>query len=61
MSFTKIYLHCVFATKNREKLLKPENDIRIQNYIKLIFEDTNRDCHVYAINNVEDHVQFCFL
>ncbi len=60
MSFTKIYLHCVFATKNREKILKSENDIRIQNYIKSIFEDSSRDCHVLAINNVQDHIHILF-
>ena len=54
MSFTKLYIHCVFATKNRENLLIEKNATRIHLYIGKIIE--NYSCKTLAINNVWDHM-----
>ncbi|MEI8091317.1 MAG: IS200/IS605 family transposase [bacterium] len=54
MSYHKIYLHCVFATKYRQKLMHPKYDDVLQKYITGIIQ--NRQCKMLAINNVEDHL-----
>lgn len=56
MSFTAIYLHCIFATKNRKRFLSPEHDNELQKYITWIIQSPECNCKVLAINNVEDHI-----
>lgn len=54
MSLTKLYIHCIFATKNRENLLIEKYDSKIQWYIVNIIK--SKKCNVLAINNVENHM-----
>jgi len=56
MSYTAIYLHCIFATKNRKRFLQPEHDQELQKYITGIVQSSKCNCKVLAINNIEDHV-----
>ena len=56
MSYAQIYLHCVFATKYRQRILNPEHDEELQKYITSILQSPERKCHMLAINNVEDHL-----
>jgi REP element-mobilizing transposase RayT len=56
MSYTQIYLHCIFATKYRQYALHPQHDDELQKYITGIVQDPSRQCKILAINNVEDHL-----
>ncbi len=56
MSYTAIYLHCIFATKNRKRFLSPEHDNELQKYITWIIQSPECNCKVLAINNVEDRI-----
>lgn len=56
MSYTQIYLHCIFATKRRQALLHPSHDDELQKYITGIIQAPSRQCKVLAINNVQDHL-----
>jgi len=53
-TFTQIYYHIVFSTKNRERVLVAGQRDRLFRYIWGILK--NKDCHLYRINGVEDHV-----
>ncbi len=53
-SYTKIYIHYVFAVKYRESLIPPEFSDRLQKYITGIV--ANRKSKVLAINNMPDHI-----
>ncbi len=52
-TYTQIYIQYVFAVKNREYILKP-NDKNLQKYISGII--ANRKSKLLAINNMEDHI-----
>jgi len=52
-TYTQIYIHYVFAVKNRECLLK-SNDENLQKYISGII--ANRKSKMLAINNMPDHI-----
>ncbi len=56
MSYTQIYLHCIFGTKWRQLFLHPKYDDQLQKYITSIIQSPARKCKMLAINNVEDHV-----
>ena len=56
MAYSQIYLHCIFATKWRKRLLDPKHDGELQKYITGIVQSPNRQCRMLAINNVEDHM-----
>lgn len=56
MSYTQIYLHCIFATKGRQRFLDPKHDEELQKYITGIVQAPERKCRMLAINNVEDHI-----
>jgi len=56
MSYTQIYLHCIFATKWRQHFLDPKHDKELQKYITGIVQSLSRKCRMLAINNVEDHL-----
>lgn len=56
MAYTQIYLHCIFATKKRLKMLDAIHDVELQKYITGIVEHPKRKCKMLAINNVEDHI-----
>jgi len=53
-TFTQIYYHIVFSTKNREPVLKAQMREEMFKYIRGIIK--KKDCHLYRINGVEDHL-----
>ena len=53
-TFTQIYYHIVFSTKNREPALKAEGRQELFRYIWGILK--NKQCHLYRINGVRDHL-----
>lgn len=57
-SFTKIWLHAVFSTKNRQPLITPLLTPRLYGFIKT--ELNLMGCSVVAINGMPDHVHLLF-
>ena len=58
-TYTKIYLHVVFAVKNRVALLPPHNQLRIFLYIRKILENNG---HLpIAVGGTCDHVHLFFV
>jgi putative transposase len=53
-TFTQIYYHIVFSTKNREPVLLADKRDDLFRYTWGILK--NKDCHLYRIGGVEDHV-----
>jgi putative transposase len=53
-SFTGIYLHIIFSTKNRARLLSPEVRDRLFPYMGGLVRERNGDA--LLINGVEDHI-----
>ena len=53
-TFTQIYYHIVFSTKNREPVLVANKRDNLFCYTWGILK--NKDCHLYRIGGVEDHV-----
>jgi len=51
---TQILYHLVFSTYKREKTLMEENRRELFQYIWGILK--NKECHLYRINGVEDHI-----
>ena len=54
MAFWRLYYHLVWATKNREPLIKPEIEKRLYAYI--VHKASELECFVYAINGWYDHL-----
>jgi putative transposase len=57
-TYTQILYQVVFSTRNRERSLKAENRTVLFKYIYGILKAKN--CHVYRINGVEDHIHLLF-
>lgn len=53
-TYTQILYHIVFSTRNREKVLNKEHRVRLFKDIWGILKKKN--CHLYRINGVEDHL-----
>ena len=53
-TYTQIFYHLVFSTKNRERVLLAEHREKLFRYVWGIHK--NLDCHLYRIGGVEDHV-----
>jgi putative transposase len=53
-TFTQIYYHIIFSTKNREPVLKNEKKQELFRYIWGIIK--NKNCYLYRINGVKDHI-----
>jgi putative transposase len=53
-TFTQLFYHIVFSTKERRPLISPERGEELFRYMWGI--NNNLDCHLYRINAVEDHV-----
>lgn len=53
-TFTQMYFHIVFSTKNRERVLVASQRDHLFRYVWGILK--NKNCHLYRINGVEDHV-----
>ena len=51
---TQILYHIVFATKNRKPTIEKGQKKRLYAYIFHLL--TNKKCHLYRINGVEDHI-----
>jgi putative transposase len=54
MAFTQLIYHLIFSTKNRESVLINENRDQLFKYISGILN--NKNCYLYCINGVEDHI-----
>ncbi len=53
-TYTQIIYHLVFSTKHRIPCLTPEKRENLFRYIWGICK--NKQCHLYRINGVEDHI-----
>jgi len=53
-TYTQIYYHIVFSTKERVPALKADRRPDLFRYIWGILK--NRDCHLYRINGTADHL-----
>ena len=53
-TYTQIYYHIVYSTKDRERSLKTESREDLFRYIWGILQ--NKECHLYRIGGVEDHI-----
>jgi len=53
-TFTQIYYHITFSTKNRRPCLNMNNRADLFKYISGVL--MNKKCHLYRINGVEDHL-----
>jgi REP element-mobilizing transposase RayT len=53
-TYTQIIYHIVFSTKNRQPVLRSEVQEPLCRYIWGILK--NKDCHLYRIGGIEDHV-----
>ena len=53
-TYTQIYYHLVFASKNREPVLVKEGREEFFRYVWGIIR--NKDCHLHRINGVADHI-----
>jgi len=54
MSFWRLYYHLVWATKDREPLIRVEMESRLYTY--LVRKAAELDVFVYAVNGCPDHV-----
>jgi REP element-mobilizing transposase RayT len=53
-TYTQLIYHVVFSTKHREKTIVPDQKKRLFAYVHHLL--TNKNCHLYRINGVEDHL-----
>lgn len=53
-TYTQILYHIVFATKNREPVLRKDRREDLYKYVWGIIQ--KRDCHLYRIGGIEDHI-----
>ncbi|MEX0646625.1 MAG: IS200/IS605 family transposase [Balneolaceae bacterium] len=53
-TYTQFLYQMVFSTKNRQKVLYKENRDRLFKYIWGVLK--NKNCHLYRMNGVEDHL-----
>ena len=53
-SLSKILLHIIFSTKNREDFIRPEIESELYAYMASICNEY--DCHAHKIGGVENHV-----
>lgn len=55
-TFTQIYIHIIFAVKNRNALIKSEWEEKLYRYITGIV--TNKNQKMMQINGMPDHIHF---
>ena len=53
-TYTQILFQIVFSTKNRERTLKVEKRVELYKFIWGILK--NKNCHLYQIGGIEDHI-----
>lgn len=54
MTYTQIIYQIVFSTKNRERTLRKDKRDDLYKYIWGLLK--NKNCHLYRIGGVEDHI-----
>lgn len=58
-SFNKIWIHAIWATKERMPLIDSKSEIKIHDYMRKQFVEI--DCPVRIINGMPDHIHCLFL
>ena len=58
-SFNKIWIHAIWATKEREHLIQPLVETKIHDFMRQQFIESG--CPVRIINGMPDHVHCLFL
>jgi REP element-mobilizing transposase RayT len=58
-SFNKIWIHSIWATKEREALIKPQIELGLFDFIKTQLIEMG--CFVKIINGMPDHIHCLFL
>jgi len=58
-SFNKIWIHAIWATKERAALIKPSVELKIHNFMRQQFKELG--CPVRIINGMPDHIHALFL
>jgi REP element-mobilizing transposase RayT len=53
-TYTQILYQIVFSTKNRGRAMIESGQVRLYSYIVGLLK--NKNCHIYRINGVEDHL-----
>ena len=53
-TYTQLIYHLIFSTKHREPTIIPDQKKQLFAYIHQLL--TNKNCHLYRINGVEDHL-----
>nr|WP_231955460.1 transposase [Aquiflexum balticum] len=53
-TYTQIIFHIIFSTKHREPSLLQSEKKRLYAFIHQLL--TNKNCHLYRINGMEDHL-----
>ena len=53
-TYTQILYQIVFSTKNREKTMIESGQGKLYSYIAGLLK--NKNCHLYRINGIEDHL-----
>jgi REP element-mobilizing transposase RayT len=56
-TYTQIIYQIIFSTKEHKKVLIEDNREKLYKYICGILNKKN--CHLYRINGVEDHIHIC--
>ncbi len=59
-SLVKVWIHAIFATKDRTSLIKETFEAQLHTHIKEKLEK-ELDCKVRNINGTEDHIHILFL
>jgi len=57
-NYNKILYHLVISTKDRDKTINDENCDNLYHYIWGICK--NKNCTLYRINGVSDHIHMAF-
>ena len=54
MPFWRSYAHLIWATKDRQPLIRPE--IEAELHAEIVSKAAELECYVHAVNGIEDHV-----
>ena len=57
-SLSQIYIHVIFGTKNREKIITPKIESELHSYISGVLKHI--ECPVLEINSVPDHIHILY-
>lgn len=58
-SFTKLWVHAIWSTKNRQPFITKKSEAEIYHYMRLQFLEI--ECPILSINGMPDHVHCLFL